>query len=123
MLERSTAMRYYDRALMAEVNISAVCWLLAVNEIDGIPAALRSRMDVVRLEAPTSAHFDLLFDSILRKVADDLGVRSEMLPVLPRSAIAMISDAFAAHRSVRRLRRHVEDVVATFALVSPGTIQ
>lgn len=123
MLERSTAARYYDRALMAEVDLSAVCWLLSVNDAKNIPPALRSRMDIVHLQGPTPRHFDLILASVLRDVASRLGVALEYLPELPPPAVEMIRRAFSSHRSVRRLHRHVEDVVATLALLSPGTIQ
>lgn len=123
MLERATAAAYYDRALLAEVDLSAVCWLLAVNDVTTISAPLRSRMDVVRLEAPTPQHFDLVLLSVLRSVAERLGVTAEYLPNLPSSAVEMVRRGFIAHRSVRRLHRHVEDIVATLAVSSPGTIQ
>ena len=123
MLERSTAARYFDRALMAEVDISAVCWLLAVNDADAIPAPLRSRIDVVTLEGPASLHFYLVLDSVVRDIAGGLGVSVAALPALPDRAIDMIRRYFASNRSVRRLRRHMEDVVATLAITAPGTIQ
>lgn len=123
MLERSTAARYFDRALMAEVDLSAVCWLLSVNDLTTIPSALRSRMDIIQLQGPTPQHFDLVLSSVLREVAVRLGVTLEHLPALPAPVEEMIRRAFSAHRSVRRLQRHVEDIVATLALSSPGTIQ
>ncbi len=123
MLERSTAARYFDRALMAEVDISAVCWLLAVNDVDAIPPPLRSRIDVVRLEGPAPADFDAVFASVLGGIAEELGVPVATLPALPPRAVAMVRRDFTSNRSVRRLRRHVEDVVATLAIASPGTIR
>jgi ATP-dependent Lon protease len=123
MLERSTAARYFDRALMAEIDLSAVCWLLSVNDVTTLTPALRSRIDIVRLEGPTPQHFDLVLQSVLGNVAVRLGVAPEFLPALPQPVVDMVRRAFSSHRSVRRLQRHVEDVVATLALSSPGTIQ
>lgn len=123
MLERSTAARYYDRALMAEVDLSAVCWLIAVNDDARLPGPLRSRMDLVRIEGPTPQQFDLALTAILSGVAASFGVTAAAVPALPPRAVSVMRAAFVRHRSLRRLRRHVEDVVAVLALSSPGTLQ
>ena len=123
MFERSTAAKYYDRALLAEVDLSAVCWLIAVNDISAVSEPLRSRMDIVRLEGPAPAHFDLVLVSVLRDVASGLGIDANQLPELPPSVVEMVRRAFATRRSVRNLRRHIESILSMLAVSCPGTVQ
>jgi hypothetical protein len=123
MLEPSTAQRYYDRALMAEVDLSAVCWLIAVNDDAMIPPTLRSRLDIVRIDGPTPAQFGLALESVLDGVALSLRVARGMLPCMPPRAVSAIRRSFASHRSIRRLRRHVEGVIGVLVVSDPGTIQ
>lgn len=116
MLEPSTAKAYFDVCLMCEVDLSAACWILTANDASDLPRPLLSRLDVIRVGPPGPEHLDDLIADIVAGFARRWGVSPETLPNLPPRATRAIRDAFGGHRSVRRLRRHVEGLLA--ALVS-----
>ena len=113
MLEPSTARAYFDTCLMVPLDLSAVCWICTANDPSRIPGPLASRLDVVEVPRPGVEHFDGLTDGLLAAMAARWGVHPATMPPLPPRALSVLREAFARHRSVRRLKRQVEDVVAT----------
>ena len=112
MLERETAARYWDRCLLAEVDLSHTNWILTCNDAERLPPPLRSRLDIVAVDGPGPEHFDGVMAAILLDLAAAWKVPREMLPDLPVRAVQVLRDRFVKTRSVRRLRRHLEKVVA-----------
>lgn len=51
MLERETAAKYWDKCLLAEINLSHACWILTCNDAERLPSPLRSRLDIVAVKA------------------------------------------------------------------------
>lgn len=112
MTEGETARRYFDTCLMADVDLSAVCWIATANAVTGIPGPLASRFEMVRVDPPGLEHFDLVLDGLLAAQERRWSLPAGMLPPLPPRARATLRDAFARTRSLRALRRHVEMVVS-----------
>jgi len=123
MIERSTARAYYDPCLLADVDLSACLWLMTSNDISRLPAPLLSRVDVAWVGGPGPENFDLVVAAIVEGLASDWGVPVRSIPALPAKASAVLREAFTRHRSVRVLRRHVEDVVATLVADDVGALQ
>lgn len=123
MIERSTARAYYDPCLLADVDMSACLWIMTSNDVSRLPGPLMSRVDVAYVGGPGPEHFDLAVATILEGLARDWGVPVRSIPALPAKASAVLREAFARHRSVRVLRRHVEDVVATLVADDVGALQ
>jgi len=118
MIERSTARAYYDPCLLADVDMSACLWLMTSNDLSRLPATLLSRVDVAHVGGPGPQHFDLVVTAIIDELAREWGVPVRSIPTLPARAASVLRETFGRHRSVRTLRRHVEDIVAT--LVAGG---
>lgn len=118
MTERETSARFWDKCLLAEVDLSHACWLLTCNDAAALPAPLRSRLDIVEVEGPGPEHFGAVVAAILSDLAAAWGVPRAMLPEPPARAMKVMRTAFAETRSVRRLRRHLEGIVA--AMVPPA---
>ncbi len=112
MLEPSTAEAYFDVCLMCEVDLSAACWILTANDASGLPRPLLSRLDVIRVGPPGPEHLDGLVADVVAGFARRWGVPAAAFPELPGRAQRAICDAFGRHRSVRLLKRHVEEVLA-----------
>ncbi len=112
MIEWETAATFWDKCLLAEVDLSHVCWILTCNDAAALPAPLRSRLDIVQVEGPGAEHFDAVAAAILSDLAAVWGVERAMLPEPPARAMRLVRTAFAKTRSVRRLRRHLESIVA-----------
>lgn len=122
LLERSTARRFFDGCLSAEVNLAHVNWVLIANRIDRLPPPLLSRVDVVEVAGPGPEHAEMVVASLWRAVAADLGLPLVELPRLGNGAETMLLRLFRNTRSVRRVRRAIETLVAVAARHVPRTV-
>lgn len=122
MLERSTAARYFDDCLAAEVDLAHVNWMLTANSIHGLPAPLLSRVELVEVSGPGPEHAEIVLAALWRDVARDAGLPPSALPRLEAAAETMLLRLFRHTRSVRRLRRAIETLVAVSARHVPRTV-
>lgn len=111
MLERETGRSYWDKCLLAEVDLSHCCWILTCNDADLLPPMLRSRLDIVRIDGPQARDFHAVLAALILAAAADWGVPQSSMPGLPERAVTVLRDAFARTRSVRTLRRNLERVL------------
>lgn len=111
MTEPGTARRYFDSCLMAEVDLSAVCWIATANTVDGIPTPLASRFEIVPVGPPGAEHFEMVLDFLVAELERYWGLPAGAVPAVPDEARATLRRAFVHRRSLRALRRHVEMVV------------
>ena len=123
MLEPSTARAYFDTCLMAEVDLSAVCWIYTANDASLIPRPLASRLDVVEVGAPGPEHFEGVVAGLLAGMARRWGVPPAAMPELPARARRVLRDAFARHRSIRLLGRQLGDVVSALVAGPRSALQ
>ncbi len=122
MLERSTAARYFDGCLAAEIDLSHVNWVLTANRIDALPAPLLSRVDVIEVAGPGPDHAEMVLAALWRDVARDVGLPPSTLPRIEAAAEKALLRLFRNTRSVRRLRRAIETLVAVSARHVPRTL-
>jgi ATP-dependent Lon protease len=115
LLERSTAGRYFDGCLAAEIDLAHVNWVLTANRVDHLPAPLLSRVEVVEVSGPGPEHAELILASLWRAVAGDVGLPPSALPPLEAKAETALLRLFRNTRSVRRLRRAIETLAAVSA--------
>jgi ATP-dependent Lon protease len=112
MLERSTARRYFDGCLAAEIDLSHINWILTANTTTGLSAPLLSRVRVIEVAGPGPEHAEMLLTTLWRDVAREMGLSPSALPRLESAAETMLLRLFRRTRSVRRLRRAIETLVA-----------
>ena len=115
LLERSAARRYFDGCLAAEIDLSHISWVLTANRIDHLPAPLLSRVEVVEVVGPGPEHAELVLAGLWRAVARDLRLPPATLPRIEAAAETALLRLFRNTRSVRRLRRAIETLVAVSA--------
>lgn len=115
MLEPVSAKRYYDRSLLARVDLSHIGWLLLANRAGALPGPLRSRLDIVTVDPPHPDHFVVALAGVARALAARLDCRLEALPTPGPATIARLRDAFARTRSLRALARLHEAAVTDAA--------
>lgn len=119
MIERSTARAYYDKCLLAPIDLSHVNWIMTANDASRLPVPLRSRLNIVEVQGPRPEHFDRLLANLLRDLADRWGLPVGCLPDLGPEGEAMLAQRFERHRSVRRLAREIETILAAVIRIEP----
>jgi ATP-dependent Lon protease len=112
LLEPSTAARYFDGCLAAEIDLSHVNWVLTANSLDGLPAPLLSRVDVVEVSGPGPEHADAVLTQLWRAAAARLEVPPAALPAVDPAVERALRRLFERTRSVRRMRRAIEALLA-----------
>ena len=122
LLERSSAARYFDGCLAAEIDLSHVNWMLTANSAARLPTPLLSRVQVVEVRGPGPEHAELVLAMLWRDVARDAGLPPAALPRLEAAAETMLLRLFRNTRSVRRLRRAIEALVAASARHAPRAL-
>ena len=122
MLERSTARRYFDGCLAADVDLGHVNWVITANSIARLPEPLLSRLQIVEVAGPGPEHAEMVLTALWRDVARDVGLSPAALPRLEAAAEAQLLRLFRYTRSVRRLRRAIETVVAVSARHAPRAV-
>lgn len=105
MIERSTARAYFDKCLLAPIDLSHVNWVATANDLSRFPGPLRSRFDIVMVEPHGPEDYETLLCNVLRDLASRLALPVQLLPALPSELEDGLQTRFAAHRSVRRLSR------------------
>lgn len=122
LLEPLTASGFYDRCLMAHVNVSHVNWIMTANSLAGVPAPLKSRLDIVEVKGPGPEHFDALLRNLIRDVAARWRMPVNMLPDIVPAAEDVLRSRFERHRSARQLGREVQAALAVGLRLSSRTI-
>ncbi|PZU56407.1 MAG: hypothetical protein DI547_16610 [Sphingobium sp.] len=122
MLERATARRYFDGCLAAEIDLGQVNWILTANNIARLPEPLLSRLQIVEVAGPGPEHAEMVLAALWRDVARDVGLSPAALPRLEAAAEAQLLRLFRHTRSVRRLRRAIETVVAVSTRHAPRAV-
>jgi ATP-dependent Lon protease len=108
MLERRTAGSWYDRCLMAMVDLRHVVWVATANSLDGIPAPLLSRFDIVRVPAPGDQDAVGLVRRLRADVLREWELADAALPSFDASTVTLLARHFIRSGSIRLLRRGVE---------------
>lgn len=119
MIEPSTARGYFDKCLLAPLDLSHVNWIMTANDASRLPAPLKSRLDIVELTGPGPEHFDRILANLLRDLATSWGLSIAMLPIIDPEIEDMLRRRFARHHSVRDLTRAVESVLAVLIRTTP----
>ncbi len=122
LIEPGTAKQYWDRCLLAAVDLSHVNWILTANRLDCISAPLQSRLDIINVEGPAPKHFNILLANLLDAIAGQWGLAPTQLPFLAPEAEDLLRHRFTGHRSVRRLERELRAAMAAGISAAPRSI-
>lgn len=112
LLERSTAKRWRDAYVDAEVDVSYVNWLFTANDLKAVPAPLRNRLRVLRVPLPGREHIPALANHVLREIRKERGIWDEWSePPLDGEELEAIQRACGDTVSIRSLQKFVEAVL------------
>jgi ATP-dependent Lon protease len=110
-LEAETSRRYADPYIMADVDLSAVSYIMTANDDTCLPAPLRDRCRVLRIPEPGREHVPALAASVARDIAREAG-EDDRMAVLTADEVEIVGRLLGERPSVRRLRAVVERVIA-----------
>ena len=110
-LERETARAYRDVSLDAELDLSWISHIATANSIEELPAPLRDRYRIVKVEAPRLADLPALAANVLREIAIENGEETFVWP-LAADEIEVIGRAWEkVGFSIRKLQKIVAGTV------------
>jgi ATP-dependent Lon protease len=110
-LERETARAYRDVSLDAVLDLSWISHVATANSIEELPAPLRDRYRIVKVEAPRLADLPALAANVLRELAIENGEETFVWP-LAADEIEVIGRAWEkAGFSIRKLQKIVAGTV------------
>jgi len=107
LLEVETARRYPDPYLQTPVDLSHISFFATVNDAAELPAAVRDRFRIVRIEAARAEHMPALVRSMIADVAEASGEDPQFFPDLNDGEAAIVETLWRGG-SLRRLRDIVE---------------
>jgi hypothetical protein len=120
-LEPSTACAAVDPVLGAPVDLSGISWMLSANRVEGLPAALLSRLRVVEVGPLPSAAFSAVLNAVLVDIARDLGLADpRLLPTLGQEELAWLRAHWRRTGSPRILRKLGERLLGEAARRPPA---
>jgi len=108
-LDSETAAAWPSNFLCHPVDLTGVVFLCTANEAASMPAPLRDRMVIARVDEPTADHLAVLAPQVAREVCRRQGL-DERWGALDPVEMASLADAWPGG-SIRRLVRLVEFVL------------
>lgn len=111
-LERETARAYRDVSLDAELDLSWISHIATANSVEELPAPLKDRYRIVKVEAPRLADLPALAANVLRELSVENGEEGFAWP-LATDEIEVIGRVWEkAGFSIRKLQKIVAGTVA-----------
>ena len=77
LLEPRSAAAFYDPFLNKPINLSRLNWLFTANTVEGIPAPLQNRLEIIRCPLPKREHVEQLAPQLLKAEYQDRGFSKE----------------------------------------------
>jgi ATP-dependent Lon protease len=123
LLERHTARRFIDQAVLLPVDASYITWVATCNDLARVEPALRSRFEIMHVEAPSKAQMPFVIASVQRELINEIeweagfdhelsdGVMSALTAMTPRELKRALEGAYAAAAQAGRDRIAVNDIV------------
>lgn len=68
LLEKESSATFRDEALLLRVNCSRILWIATANDLNNMSEPLKSRFNIVNVQAPSKEHLPNVLRSIYRKI-------------------------------------------------------
>lgn len=111
MLEPATSLHWYDRCLMAPVDLRHVLWIATANTLSGVPVPLRSRFEMVHVESPTTDQMRDLLLKMERETLRDWGL-TYIDRVSKPIEVESLLGVYQASGSIRSAQRALQSLLA-----------
>lgn len=110
LLEKSTAKVWFDQFFAAKIDCSMINIIATANSLVALPEPLLSRFQIYHLRPPAKTDFPKIIASVVREVAQEIGVHEAFLPALDGEEIAFLTascrDIRTLSATVRRILEH-----------------
>ena len=110
LLERDSARRFQDAALLLPVDASHLMWVATCNSTDALDAALLSRFEVIQIAQPDPSQMKAIVASVHRSLMREADWSSAFDSTLDDDVVATLLD-----HSPRSIRRTLEEAYANAA--------
>ena len=122
LLERRTARRFKDAALLLQMDCSHLLWIATCNDASEVEPALRSRFHVIDVPAPTAAQAPQVIASVQHALIDeaewasgfdhelDADVMAALCEMTPRELRQSLEQAYANAASAGRSQLQATDI-------------
>lgn len=120
MLERETAVRFYDPYVQAECDLSDVTWLMTANSLTGLPAPFRDRCRVLRFPDPQAEHLEHFARQMMTEILQEEGMDPRWAQPLDVKEIEQLGRYWqgGSLRDLQRFVRLMLDVRNEFATIN-----
>ena len=112
MLDTKTARRWPDECLMSECDLSRVSWLMTANDASGLPRALMSRVQRVRVDVPGERYADAALASVAADVRQQLEWPTDVALPVPSEVWSELRAAIAAGHDFRAVGGAIYTAIA-----------
>lgn len=92
LLEPTTARKYVDDGLRMPLNLSALKWVCTCNDIELVPAPLRSRCKIFVVPAPDRMQLRQIALNVYRELVAEDGLHAHFEPALSDAVLDILSD-------------------------------
>ena len=117
-LERESSKAIFDSYIEANVNLSAVSFLVTANSMEGVPGPLRDRLRILEVPAPGREHLPVVAANLVAEIRAERGLDAVWMPDLDGDEIALLAKHWKGG-SLRPLRRLVETMLASRDRLAP----
>ncbi|MGA7995726.1 MAG: AAA family ATPase, partial [Bradyrhizobium sp.] len=105
--DAETSRRYRDQSLDCELDLSHVSYIATANDVTGLPAPLRDRFRIVKVQTPDLRHLPLLASQVMVDLAAEDEIRHGDAP-LASDELEVIGRSWSKARfSMRALQKIV----------------
>jgi ATP-dependent Lon protease len=95
--------KYYDTALMSNIDLSHTLFMATANRVDTIAEELLDRFTIVPVARPKIEHFDVILATLRTQMASQLGVDEFALPSLDEVEYSALRSFFSTNRGSLRV--------------------
>ncbi len=92
LLEPSTSSKYVDDGLRMPLNLSALKWVCTCNDVELVPAPLRSRCKIFAVPAPSKPQLRQIALNVYRELIKGDGFSGHFDQELPDEVLTVLSD-------------------------------
>lgn len=111
ILDQTTNSKFVDNYIDEEIDLSEVLFIVTANDVNGIPAALYDRLEVIDISGYTEEEkFKIAQDYLIKKSLNNNGIKEIDLK-FTNGAITKIIDEYTKENGVRELDRVINKII------------